>query len=108
MACSADLLGGFQLNGLMGITSGAPFSITQGSGNNLNAAGSSQMPDQVKGDVQVFGNNLKGSVPSGVDASLYQYFDRTAFVAVNIPSGQTQRFGNRGPKYSARAGVLQY
>ncbi|HKX26971.1 MAG TPA: hypothetical protein VJ302_04680, partial [Blastocatellia bacterium] len=90
------LLGGFQLSGIMGRTSGAPLYIVQGNGNNLNAPGSGQVPDQIKSEVQIFGSELKGSVPAGADATRYQYFDRSAFAAVNIPSGQPQRFGNVG------------
>ena len=93
---ASKLLGGFQFSGILSRTSGAPFYIVQGSGNNLNAPGSGQVPDQIKSDVQVYGGSLKGSVPSGVDATLYQYFDRSAFAAVNIASGLTQRFGNVG------------
>ncbi|MEP7339715.1 MAG: hypothetical protein ABI977_18400, partial [Acidobacteriota bacterium] len=92
----SKLLGGFQVNGIMSRTSGAPFYIVQGTGNNLNAPGSGQVPDQIKSDVEVFGGNLKGSVPTGADATRYQFFDRSAFAAVNIPTGQTQRFGNVG------------
>jgi hypothetical protein len=42
---------------------------------------------------------------AGADPASYQYFDRTAFAAVNIPTGQQQRFGNsprnpiRGPGF---------
>ncbi|MFN7928626.1 MAG: TonB-dependent receptor [Blastocatellia bacterium] len=93
---ASHLLGGFQLSGVMSRTSGAPFYIVQGSANNLNAPGSAQVPDQIKTDVQTYSGSLKGSVPTGADANLYQFFDRSAFVAVNIPTGQTQRFGNVG------------
>lgn len=93
---ASKVLGGFQLNGIMSRTSGAPFYIVQGSANNLNAPGSGQIPDQIVSTVQFFGDNLKGSVPTGADATKYQFFDRTAFAAVNIAAGQTQRFGNIG------------
>ena len=80
------LLGGFQLNGLLGVTSGAPFSITQGNGGNLNAGGSQQVPDQVKSSVMILDGVGLGK----------PYFDTSAFAPVNIPADQPQRFGNVG------------
>lgn len=92
----SKLVGGFQVGGVMSATSGTPINIIQGNAGNLNAPGSGQMPDLVKPDVQVFDNNLKGAVPAGGDPTAYQYFDRSAFAAVNIPAGQPQRFGAAG------------
>jgi hypothetical protein len=46
--------------------------------------------------VAIFNNNKVGTPPSGANPADYQYFDRTAFAAVNIPAGQAQRFGNVG------------
>jgi hypothetical protein len=93
---ASHIVGGWQVNGIMSIMSGTPFSIIQGAGGNLNAAGSGQYPDQIKSAVQINGGNLKGNPPAGADASKYAYFDRTAYAAVNIASGQPQRFGNAG------------
>ncbi|HKQ74426.1 MAG TPA: TonB-dependent receptor [Blastocatellia bacterium] len=90
------LLGGFQVGGVLSALSGTPFSVVQGNAGNLNAPGSGQMPDQIKSDVQIFSDNLKGAPPAGADPTRYQYFDRTAFAAVNIPAGQPQRFGTLG------------
>src|SRR5687767_1790095 len=59
---------------------------TQGTGFNLNAGGSGQYPDQVKSDV---------AMPGGIGVG-NEYFDRSAYAAVNIPAGQPQRFGNSG------------
>jgi hypothetical protein len=93
----SHLLGGFQVNGILSHTSGAPFYVVQGTAGNLNAGGSGQVPDQVKPNVEIFGNNLKGTPPTGAtNAPSYRYFDTTAYAAVNIPSGQAQRFGNAG------------
>jgi Carboxypeptidase regulatory-like domain/TonB dependent receptor-like, beta-barrel len=92
----SKLLGGFQLSGVMGAVSGSPFTIAQNNVFNLNAGGSGQAPDQVKSNLQIFSDNLKGTPPLGADPARYQYFDRTAFAAVNIPAGQPQRFGNAG------------
>jgi carboxypeptidase family protein/TonB-dependent receptor-like protein len=91
------LAGGFQVGAIMSAMSGTAFGVVQNNGFNLNAAGSGQMPDQVKTDVQVFSDNLKGGgALAGANPATYQYFDRTAFAAVNIPVGQSQRFGNAG------------
>jgi hypothetical protein len=93
----SKLAGGFQVGGVMSAQSGTAFGVIQNNAFNLNAAGSGQMPDQVKTDVQTFSDNLKGGgAPAGANPAAYQYFDRTAFAAVNIPTGQTQRFGNAG------------
>ncbi len=99
------ILGGWQLNGLLTVQSGQPVNITQGSAFNLLAQGSGQYPDKVKDTVQIYPDNLKKSPPAAADPNAYQYFDRSAFAAVNIPAGQEQRFGNagrnpiRGPGY---------
>jgi len=92
----SKLVGGFQAGGVMSATSGTPINVVQGSPNNLNAPGSAQMPDLVKSNVQIFSDNLKGSLPTGADPTAYQYFDRSAFAAVNIPTSQPQRFGTAG------------
>jgi hypothetical protein len=80
------IIGGFQLNGVASIMTGTPIGINQGNGFNLNALGSGQMPDQVKTEV---------AIPGGIGAG-NQYFDRSAFAIVNIPSGSPQRFGTAG------------
>lgn len=90
------VFGGFQLNGILSVMSGTPFSIVQGSAANLNAAGSGQVPDQVKSEVKILDDNRKGIPPAGADPTAYQYFDRSAFAVVNIPASQPQRFGSVG------------
>jgi hypothetical protein len=101
----AALLGGWQLNGVFSAMSGTPIYIVQNTGFNLNAAGSAQIPDKVKDNVQTFPDNPVGRPPTGADPNQYQYFDRSAYQAVNIPAGQPQRFGNsprnelRGPGF---------
>ena len=80
------IIGGWQVNGVFQSQSGTPFAIIQGTGNNLNAGGSAQVPDQINPVVAILGGIGAGN----------PYFDRSAFAAVNIPSGQTQRFGNVG------------
>jgi outer membrane receptor protein involved in Fe transport len=83
---AAILLGGWQVNGVMAVMSGTPINIIQGNSFNLLAGGSGQYPDQVKSDVET---------PGGVGVG-NEYFDRSAYAAVNIPAGQPQRFGNSG------------
>ncbi len=80
------VLGGFQVSGTVSVWSGLPFYIIQGNGRNLNAGGSGQVPDQIKPSVSILGGIGRGNL----------YFDRTAFAEVNIPQGQTQRFGSVG------------
>jgi carboxypeptidase family protein/TonB-dependent receptor-like protein len=92
----SKLLGGFQLSGVMGAVSGSPFTINQNNAFNLNAGGSGQAPDQVKSNLEIFSDNLKGTPSAGANVAAYRYFDTTAFAAVNIPAGQPQRFGNAG------------
>jgi hypothetical protein len=99
------LLGGWQLNGVVSVMSGTPIYIVQNTGFNLNAAGSAQIPDRLTDNVQTFPDNPVGRPPAGADPNQYQYFDRSAYQAVNIPAGQPQRFGNsprntlRGPGF---------
>jgi outer membrane receptor protein involved in Fe transport len=101
----AALLGGWQFNGVVSVMSGTPIYIIQNTGFNLNAAGSAQVPDRVKDNVQTFPGNQVNRPPAGADPNQYQYFDRSAYQAVNIPAGQPQRFGNsprnelRGPGF---------
>jgi outer membrane receptor protein involved in Fe transport len=83
---AAALAGGWQINGVMSIMSGLPINIVQGTAFNLNAGGSGQYPDLVKPEV---------ASPGGIGAAS-EYFDRSAYAAVNIPAGQPQRFGNSG------------
>lgn len=89
------IFGGFQMNGVAAIQSGAPITIVQNNGFNLNAAGSGQVPDQILTTV---------AMPRGIGIG-NPWFDRNAFGIVNIAAGGTQRFGTagrnkiRGPGY---------
>jgi hypothetical protein len=104
---ASKIFGGWQVNGIAQIMSGQPINIVQGAANNLNAGGSAQYPDLVKDEIAVYGGNLKKLPVAGADPNAYQYFDRSAFAAVNIAAGQTQRFGSmprnpvRGPGFWA-------
>jgi outer membrane receptor protein involved in Fe transport len=101
----AALLGGWQLNGVVTVMSGTPIYIVQNNGFNLNAAGSQQVPDRLTDDVATYPDNKVNRPPAGANPNEYQYFDRSAYQAVNIPAGQPQRFGNsprntlRGPGF---------
>jgi hypothetical protein len=83
---ASAVLGGFQVSGVVSLMSGLPFYVIQGNGRNLNAGGSGQVPDQIKPTVAILGGIGRGN----------PYFDRSAFVEINIPPGQTQRFGSAG------------
>jgi hypothetical protein len=101
---ASALLGGWQLNGILSVMSGTPIYIIQNTAFNLNAAGSAQVPDLV-GNPATFPDHNVNRPPAGADPTQYQYFDRSAYQAVNIPAGQAQRFGNsprntlRGPGF---------
>jgi carboxypeptidase family protein/TonB-dependent receptor-like protein len=49
------VLGGFQVSGVMSITSGLPIYVVQGSAPNLLAGGSAQVPNQLNPDIQIIG-----------------------------------------------------
>ena len=97
----SKVLGGFQVSGVMSIMSGIPFYVVQGSGFNLNAGGSGQVPDQIKPDVSIPGGI---GIASQRGAAAGLYFDPTAYRAVNICVGvdasgnpcPAQRFGTAG------------
>ena len=101
----AWILGGWSLNAIWTTMSGTPIYIVQGTGFNLNAPGSAQIPDLIAGTVETYPDNLKGRPPAGDNGNGYQYFDRSAYAVVNIPAGQPQRFGTsprntvRGPGF---------
>ena len=103
---ASKLFGGFQISGVNSVMSGIPFYVIQGNGFNLNAAGSAQVPDQIKSDVAIPGG-IGTASQRGPAAGLY--FDPTAYQAVNICVGDSngnptatcpvvrpQRFGTGG------------
>jgi hypothetical protein len=77
---AAAVLGGWQMNGLISIYSGTPFSVTS-SGTSLNAPGNSQRADLVKAEVRTLGGIGRGEA----------YFDPFAFAPVT-----ERRFGTAG------------
>jgi hypothetical protein len=74
------IAGGWQVNGLISVYSGTPFTVTA-AGTSLNLPGSNQMADQVKSEVDILGNIGPGQ----------SYFDPQAFRSVTEP-----RFGDAG------------
>jgi hypothetical protein len=81
------IVGGWQLNNIVSFRSGRPFTVTA-SGNSLEAPGSTQVADQVKDDVQIFGGVGRGN----------SYFDPFAFVPVTEARFGTAEFNSvRGP-----------
>jgi hypothetical protein len=82
------LAGGWQMNGLLSIYSGSPFSVTA-SGTSLNlVTGSTQRADQVKPEVEILGNIGSGQ----------SYFDPLAFAPVTEARFGTASFNRmRGP-----------
>lgn len=80
----AFVAGGWQLNGLLSLYSGTPFTVTSPSGV-LNAFGNSQRADQVKPDVAIYGDPQS-------------YFDPLAFAEVREARFGTSGFNTlRGP-----------
>jgi hypothetical protein len=77
---AAALLGGWQVNGLLSLYSGAPFTVTA-SGTSLDLPGSTQFADQTKADVEILGGIGPGK----------PWFDTTAFAPVT-----ERRFGTAG------------
>lgn len=76
----AAILGGWQVNGIVSMYSGAPFSITA-PGTSLNAPGNTQRADLVKAEVQRIGGAGPGQ----------KYYDPSAFAEVT-----QARFGTAG------------
>jgi hypothetical protein len=86
------LLGGWQLNGIVSMYSGSPFSVTA-SGTSLNAPGSSQRADQIKAEVATFGGIGRGQA----------YFDPLAYAPVT-----ERRFGTAGFNSLRGPGVVNW
>ena len=81
------LFGGWQINGVLAAYAGRPFNLTA-SGSSLNMPGNQQTPDQIKDEVEVFGD-------VGSDGT---YFDTTAFARVTeVRFGDVGRNSMRGP-----------
>ena len=92
---AGKILGGWQLNEVFTWTSGFPFTVTA-SGNSVNAAGSSQVANQVVQNVQIYGNH--GPSTGSCTSSGCQYFNPADFAPVTtVAFGTSQRNELRGP-----------
>jgi hypothetical protein len=87
------LAGGWQINGLLSLYSGSPFSVSDSTTPLNIQTGSSQRADQVKPEVEILGN-------AGPNQS---FFDPLAFRAVT-----TARFGNAGFNSLRGPGVANF
>jgi hypothetical protein len=84
---ASAILGGWQVNNILSLMSGAPFSVTA-SGTSLDLPGSTQRADQVKSTVQKLGNVGRGT----------SFFDPFAFAPVTQARFGTAGFNSlRGP-----------
>src|SRR5262249_6536608 len=88
----AKVLRGWQVNNLLSLMTGTPYSITA-SATSLNLPGSTQRADQVEAHVQVFG-------AIGADQA---YFDPLAFASVT-----DARFGTAGYRSLRAPGVVNW
>ncbi|HEV8485788.1 MAG TPA: TonB-dependent receptor [Blastocatellia bacterium] len=92
------IFGGFQVSGVMSITSGLPIYVTQGSAPNLLAAGSGQVPNQLNSDIQILGGV---GIASQRGAAAGPYFTNTV-LGVNCTANcawapeTAARFGSVG------------
>jgi hypothetical protein len=77
------IAGNWQINSIIGIMSGRPFSVTA-SANSLNAPGNTQRADQIKPDVEILGGVGRGT----------PYFDTTAFAPVTEARFGTAAFNS--------------
>lgn len=84
---AAAILGGWQLNGILSMFSGPPFSVTAPAAD-LNAPGNTQRADQVKPVVEKLGGA----------GGRQKFYDPTAFAQVRAPRFGTAGFNSlRGP-----------
>ncbi len=88
----AWILGGWQLNNIISLMTGAPFTVSA-SGNSLNLPGSSQQADQVKPDVQILGGAGRG----------LSFFDPFAFRPLT-----EARFGTSGINTLRGPGIVNW
>ncbi len=86
------ILGGWQINNLLSLYSGTPFSVGA-SGTSLNMPGTGQFADQVKPTVKILGGTGRGQ----------SYFDPFAFIPVTQP-----RFGNSGLNILRGPGIVNW
>jgi hypothetical protein len=87
---ASKLIGGWQVNGIMSLTSGTPFYVVQNTAPNLLAQGSQQVPNQVKPEV---------ATPGGIGLG-NPYFDTTAYAPeTGARFGTAGRNNLSGPRF---------
>jgi carboxypeptidase family protein/TonB-dependent receptor-like protein len=91
---AAALLGGWQINNLLSLYSGTPFSVGA-DGNSLRMPGSGQTADQVKEKVATLGGTGRQT----------PWFDPDAFANLSTARGQ-ERFGNTGLNILRGPGIV--
>ena len=91
-ASLSHIVGGWQINNVISIMSGTPFSVLADD-TSLNLPGSIQTADQVKPDVEKLGGVGRGT----------PYYDPTAFAEVT-----EARFGNTGYYYLRGPGLFNW
>jgi hypothetical protein len=89
---SSWILGGWQVNNILSLMTGTPFTVSA-SGNSLNLPGSSQQADQVKPEVQILGGTGRGQ----------PFFDPLAFEPVTAA-----RFGTSGINTLRGPGIVNW
>ena len=102
------VFGGWQLNGIWTIMSGTPIYIVQNSGFNLNAAGSAQVPDLVKGDVATYPDNQVNRPAAGADANPYQYLRSKRLSGGQHSYRPAAAVRDVAAKHPARTRLLEY
>ena len=88
------ILGGWFIDPLISMLSGAPFTVT--SGGNLNANGSGQTADLVSTYHKTKGTPLRTGQTCGQTNLTCHYFDASAFAAPLITNAATAHYGNTG------------
>jgi len=89
---TSAIFGGWQVNNILSFYSGQPFSVSA-SGTSLNSPGNTQMADQVKENVEIYGGAGRGN----------SYFDPFAFAPVT-----EARFGNAGFNTLTAPGMAEW
>ncbi|HWQ33194.1 MAG TPA: carboxypeptidase regulatory-like domain-containing protein [Blastocatellia bacterium] len=93
---AANILGGWQVNGILAAYSGRPFGVTMSNAALNGGPGNNQRPDQLRNPA------ISGNVGPGTT-----WFDVTAF-ANPIPAGATPRYGTAGRNSLRGPGFFNY
>jgi hypothetical protein len=95
---AAQILGGWQVSGVLTSVSGTPFTVTA-SATSLNAPGNSQTANQVLSNVAIYGHVGSGT-GAACGAAACRYFNTAAFAPVTTAAfGTSGRDELRGPGF---------